>query len=100
MPGTVDDENVPPCKYAKKSKAETRAAAAVSGENGDGVPKATHDDGFHCFDALGEGSERAAALSEAEDVEAEEDEACCAPACGMLLNSTVKKPFAVLLLLF
>jgi hypothetical protein len=59
----------------KKSEAETRAAAAAS-DNGIGVPKATHDDGFYYFDTLGEGSERAAALSEAEDVETEEDEVC------------------------
>ena len=58
----------------KKNEAETRAAAAASGDSGIGVPKATHDDGFYYFDSLGEGRERAAALSEAEDVETEEDE--------------------------
>lgn len=56
----------------KKSEAETRAAAAASGDQGAGVPKATHDDGYYYLD--GEGSERAAALSEAEDLETEEDE--------------------------
>jgi hypothetical protein len=54
----------------KKSEAETRAAAAASGDNGVGVPKATHDDGYYY---MGEG-ERSTALSEAEDVDIEEDE--------------------------
>eukprot|EP00977_Amphora_coffeiformis_P030182 scaffold45263_cov176-Amphora_coffeaeformis.AAC.1 len=58
----------------KKNEAETRAEAAANSDSGAGVPKATHDDGFYYFDNLGEGSERAAALSEAEDVETEEDE--------------------------
>lgn len=58
----------------KKNEAETRAAAAANSDSGAGVPKATHDDGFYYFDSLMEGEERAAAISEAEDVETEEDE--------------------------
>ena len=58
----------------KKNEAETRAVNAASSDGGAGVPKATHDDGFYYFDSLGQGSERAAALAEAEDVETEEDE--------------------------
>jgi hypothetical protein len=58
----------------KRSEAETQAAAAANNESGAGVPKATHDDGFYYYDNLDEGEERADALSEAEDVETEEDE--------------------------